>query len=470
MNQTTEIAPATPTLKQAFWYWLKLGFISFGGPAGQIAIMHKDLVEDKRWISEKRFLHALNYCMLLPGPEAQQLATYIGWLMHKTRGGLIAGILFVLPSLFILIGLSYVYMQFGNVPAVAGILAGIKPAVVAIVLFAAYRIGARTLTNPALWGIAIASFIAITVFKIAFPWIVLAAASCGFLVGHFKPHLFAASQAHKASQANYGKAVIDDDTPTPSHATFSLHAMAKLLAIGALIWLAAFLLLIWHYGWDATFTQMGWFFTKAALLTFGGAYAVLPYVYQGAVTHYAWLSPTQMMDGLALGETTPGPLIMVVAFVGFVGGWGQAALTTSLASPLAAGIAAACIVTFFTFLPSFIFIFVGAPFIESTKNNLKLTAPLTAITAAVVGVIVSLAVFFAQHLLFPNQLFANRLFSNGFAWLSIRGFLDALQANIHAPSGVAILIAMLLLFKFKLSVIKLIAIFAAAGLLFQFVK
>jgi chromate transporter len=457
-NQDFANAPATPTLKQAFWYWLKLGFISFGGPAGQIAIMHKDLVEDKRWISEKRFLHALNYCMLLPGPEAQQLATYIGWLMHKTRGGLIAGILFVLPSLLILIALSAIYMRFGSTPAVAGLLAGIKPAVVAIVLFAAYRIGARTLTNAALWGIAIASFIAISVFKIAFPWIVLVAAMIGYLVNRFQPQFFAKSQAHKASQASYGKAVIDDDTPTPTHAHFSWRGLFKFLAIGIAIWFAGMALLSAVYGWQAIYTQMGWFFTKAALLTFGGAYAVLPYVYQGAVTHYAWLTPTQMMDGLALGETTPGPLIMVVAFVGFVGGW-TGPITVN---PLFSGVLAACLVTFFTFLPSFIFILMGAPFIESTKNNLKLTAPLTAITAAVVGVIVSLALFFAQHLIFPNGLFPNGLSGN-----SAREIFDALQANIHAPSGLAILIAIVLLFKFKLSVIKLIAIFAAAGLLYQ---
>jgi chromate transporter len=456
MQNLSQETPPTPTLKQAFWYWLKLGFISFGGPAGQIAIMHQDLVENKRWISEKRFLHALNYCMLLPGPEAQQLATYIGWLMHKTLGGLIAGVLFVLPSLLILIGLSYIYMRFGDVPAVAAVLVSIKPAVVAIVLFAAYRIGARTLTNVALWGIAIASFIAISVFKIAFPWIVLTAAIIGFLVNRFQPHLFTASQAHKSSQASYGKAVIDDDTPTPAHAKFNYKSMAKFIAIGLAIWLAAMLLLAWRYGWAAIYTQMAWFFTKAALLTFGGAYAVLPYVYQGAVTQFNWLTPTQMMDGLALGETTPGPLIMVVAFVGFVGGWSQSTTLNLMVDPLTAGIIAACVVTFFTFLPSFIFIFVGAPFIESTKNNLKLTAPLTAITAAVVGVIVSLAVFFAQHLLFPNGLLPNA-----------RGFFDALQANIHAPSGAAILIAIVLLFKFKLSVIKLIGLFAAAGLLLQ---
>jgi chromate transporter len=437
----------TPSLKEAFYYWLKLGFISFGGPAGQIAIMHQDLVENKRWISEKRFLHALNYCMLLPGPEAQQLATYIGWLMHKTRGGLIAGVLFVLPSLLILIGLSYIYMRFGDVPAVAAVLYGIKPAVVAIVLFAAYRIGARTLSNPALWSIAIASFVAITLFEIAFPWIVLAAASIGFLVNRFQPQLFTSSSAHKANKVNYGKAVIDDDTPTPVHAKFSYKTMAEFMIIGVAAWLSVMLLLTWYFGWAATFTQMAWFFSKAALLTFGGAYAVLPYVYQGAVLHYAWLTPTQMMDGLALGETTPGPLIMVVTFVGFVGGWSHA----GFANPFAAAVMAACIVTFFTFLPSFLFIFVGAPFIESTKDNLKFTAPLTAITAAVVGVIVSLAVFFAQHLFWPTGM----------------SFSDGLQTNIDAVSMAAVLIAMVLLFKFKLSVMKLIGIFALGGLLYQ---
>ena len=445
--------PVQPTLRQAFWYWLKLGFISFGGPAGQIAIMHQDLVENKRWISEKRFLHALNYCMLLPGPEAQQLATYIGWLMHKTRGGIIAGSLFVLPSLLILVVLSYIYMRFGDTQLVLGVLRGIKPAVVAIVLFAAYRIGTRTLVNPTLWGIAIASFVAIAVFKIAFPWIVLAAATIGYLVNHYQPHLFTTSSAHKASQASFGKAVIDDDTPTPAHAKLNYKSMSTFIMIGLGIWSAVMLVLAWRYGWHAMFTQMAWFFTKAALLTFGGAYAVLPYVYQGAVVHYAWLTPAQMMDGLALGETTPGPLIMVVAFVGFVGGWGNSAL----ADPLLSGILAASIVTFFTFLPSFIFIFVGAPLIESTKDNLKFTAPLTAITAAVVGVIVSLAVFFAQHLLWPNVIFAN-----------ITDLNDALAVNIDAASGIAILIALVLLFKFKLSVIKLMAVFAVVGLLYQF--
>ena len=437
-----ETTPSAPTFKQAFWYWLKLGFISFGGPAGQIAIMHKDLVEDKRWISEQRFLHALNYCMVLPGPEAQQLATYIGWLMHKTPGGLIAGGLFLLPSLFILMALSYIYMRFGNSLLVAGVLYGVKPAVVAIVLFAAYRIGSRTLKNKALWAIAAASFLAITLLKLPFPLIIGLAALIGYMGNRFAPKIFSGSGGHKAADKSYGKAVIDDDTPTPAHAHFSRRGLVKFLAIGFTIWLLAVALLTAIYDWQSIYAQMAWFFTKAALLTLGGAYAVLPYVYQGAVTHYAWLTPKQMMDGLALGETTPGPLIMVVAFVGFVGGWQHAALY----SPLISAIIAACVVTFFTFLPSFIFIFMGAPFIESTKNNLKLGAPLTAITAAVVGVIVALALFFAQHVFWPNHTTID--------WLAI----------------LAAVLGFVALIKHKLNTLHLIGAFALLGFLHSLLK
>lgn len=437
MDKTLETAPLAPTLRQAFWYWLKLGFISFGGPAGQIAIMHTDLVENKRWISEKRFLHALNYCMVLPGPEAQQLATYIGWLMHKTRGGLLAGGLFVLPSLLILMVLSYIYVRFGSTPAVAGVLYGIKPAVVAIVLFAAYRIGSRALKNKALWVIALASFLAITLLSLPFPLIVISAALIGYLGNRYAPTLFSGSGTHKSVDKHFGKAVIDDDTPTPAHAHFSWRGLVKFLVIGVMIWLAGMALLTAMYSWSAVYTQMAWFFTKAALLTFGGAYAVLPYVYQGAVAHYSWLTPTQMMDGLALGETTPGPLIMVVSFVGFVGGWTHA----TLASPLVSAVLAASIVTFFTFLPSFIFIFMGAPFIESTKNNLKLNAPLTAITAAVVGVIAALALFFALQVFWPNHLHVD--------WLAM----------------LAAVLGFVALYQFKVNAMRLIGVFALFGLL-----
>ena len=321
---TDSDAPLAPTFWEAFAYWLKLGFISFGGPAGQIAIMHEDLVERKRWISEKRYLHALNYCMVLPGPEAQQLATYIGWLMHRTLGGIVAGGLFVLPSLFILIGLSWMYMASGDVPAVAGVLYGIKPAVTAIVVSAAYRIGSRALKNGILWGIAVSAFVAIFALNLPFPLIVLAAGTAGFLGARFAPDKLAVGGGHGKAGKAQGAAVIDDATPTPSHALFAWARFWWIVGVFVGIWLIAMGALIALYGWDATLTQMAWFFTKAALLTFGGAYAVLPYVYQGAVDHFQWLTAPQMIDGLALGETTPGPLIMVVSFVGFAGGWTKA--------------------------------------------------------------------------------------------------------------------------------------------------
>ncbi len=439
--QVDDMLPPEPvTLSQAFWYWLKLGFISFGGPAGQIAIMHQDLVEKKRWISERRFLHALNYCMVLPGPEAQQLAVYLGWMMHKTWGGIIAGTLFVLPSLFILIFLSWVYLAYGNVPAVAGILYGIKPAVTAIVLFAAYRIGSRALKHGVLWAIAGAAFLAIFAFNVPFPVIVLAAGLIGYMGGKVAPQKFATGGGHGKAGKSAGAALIDDDTPTPEHARFSWARLLRVALAGITLWTMAMLLLVVQFGTQSTFTQMGWFFTKAALLTFGGAYAVLPYVYQGAVEHYHWLTTLQMMDGLALGESTPGPLIMVVAFVGFVGGWsgalfGPEALFTAAAS-------AAAVVTFFTFLPSFIFIFLGGPLVESTHGDLKFTAPLTGITAAVVGVIFNLALFFGYHVLWPKG------FAGVFDWVSA---LIALAATIA-------------LFRYKRTVIEVIAVCAVLGL------
>ena len=385
---------------QAFMFWLKLGFVSFGGPAGQIALMHEELVVRRKWLSEKRFLHALNYCMLLPGPEAQQLATYIGWLMHKTRGGIAAGVLFVLPSLFLLIGLSWLYIAYGQVTWVAGLFYGIKPAVAAIVLQAAYRIGSRVLQNNLLWAIAAASFVAIFALNVPFPLIVLAAALIGFVGGRLSANSFQVGGGHGAASQSSGSAIIDDDTPTPSHAIFTWKRLWQVLLAAAVLWLVPMGLLVLQFGWDHTFTQMSWFFTKAALLTFGGAYAVLPYVFQAAVEQFGWVTVTQMMDGLALGETTPGPLIMVVAFVGFVGAYAQALLGPD--SLFLAGALAATLVTWFTFLPSFIFILAGGPFVESTHNDLKFTAPLTAITAAVVGVILNLALFFGYHTMWPQ--------------------------------------------------------------------
>lgn len=425
---------------EALLFWLKLGFISFGGPAGQIAIMHQELVERRRWISERRFLHALNYCMLLPGPEAQQLATYIGWLMHRTWGGVIAGTLFVLPSLFILIGLSWVYLAWGEVPVVAGIFYGIKPAVTAIVVHAAYRIGTRALKNGWLWAIAAASFVAIFALDVPFPLIVLAAALLGHIGGRLLPGQFAPGGGHGATRASHGPAVIDDDTPAPEHARFSWGRLLGLLLVGAALWLLPMGVLMATFGWQGTLTQMGWFFTKAALLTFGGAYAVLPYVYQGAVGHYGWLSPTQMIDGLALGETTPGPLIMVVAFVAFVGGYLHPMFGTDQA--FMAGAVAASLVTWFTFLPSFLFILAGGPLVESTHNELKFTAPLTGITAAVVGVILNLALFFGYHVLWPAG------FDGRFDW----------------PSALIALAAAVALFRYKRGVIQVLIACALAGL------
>jgi chromate transporter len=425
---------------EALFYWLKLGFISFGGPAGQISMMHQELVEKRRWISEHRFLHALNYTMVLPGPEAQQLATYIGWLMHGVWGGIAAGVLFVLPSLFILSSLTWIYLAYGNIPAVEGILYGIKPAVTAIVVFAAYRIGSRALANNVLRTMAVMAFIAIFIFKIPFPYIVLIAGMVGYIGSRVAPEYFKAGGHHGASKAGFGPAIIDDDSPIPEHAQFNWQRFIVFALVGVFIGVTALAILTLTYGWQGTLTQMGWFFTKAALVTFGGAYAVLPYVYQGGVEQYAWLTGTQMIDGLALGETTPGPLIMVVAFVGFVGGWTKELFGAEWL--LLAGFAGACVATLFTFLPSFLFILLGGPAVEATRGDIKFTAPLTGITAAVVGVVLNLAVFFAYHVLWPEG------FDATFEWFA---------ALIGAGAFIA-------LFKYKLGIVTVIAACAVIGL------
>ena len=437
---TPTAPPRAPTRGEALRYWWRLGWISFGGPAGQIAIMHRELVDERRWISEARFLHALNFCMVLPGPEATQLATYIGWLMHRTAGGLVAGILFVLPSLAVLIALSWVYLAYGSVPAIAGVLYGVKPAVVAIVLHAAWRIGSRALKHPVLWLMAAAAFVAIFAFDAPFPAIVVAAGAIGALGGRLLPRAFAARSGPAATGAPHAGALIDDATPPPPHARYRPAHLARVIAAFVAVWGAAYAALGLAFGWDGTLARMAWFFTKAALLTFGGAYAVLPYVYQGAVETFGWLTAPQMIDGLALGETTPGPLIMVVAFVGFVGAWTHVALG---AAPVwAAGVAGACVATFFTFLPSYLFILAGGPVVESTHGQLRFTAPLTGITAAVVGVIVNLAVFFALHVFFPG--------GRG-------GAIDVVAATIAALAALA-------LFRFKAGVIPVILACGALGL------
>jgi chromate transporter len=444
MDTAPTTRPPHPGFWEAFRYWLKLGFISFGGPAGQISIMHQELVERRRWIGERRFLHALNYCMLLPGPEAQQLAIYVGWLLHRTWGGIVAGTLFVLPSLFILAGLTWVYLVFGDVQFVQGVFNGIKPAVVAIVLFAAWRIGSRALKNNVLWALAAASFVAIFALDVPFPWIVLTAGIVGFIGGTIAPDKFKVGGGHGASTKTYGPALIDDDTPPPPHVKFRAGRLAVLIVLFLVLWGVVIAALP-----EGTLRDMGEFFTKAALVTFGGAYAVLPYVYQGGVETYGWLTGPQMIDGLALGETTPGPLIMVVAFVGFVGAW-----TKEIFGPdalLLAGFAGASVATFFTFLPSFLFILAGAPLVEATHGDLKFTAPLTGITAAVVGVILNLAVFFAWHVLWPDAT-DSAPFAGEFQWFS----------------AIVAILAFFALWKYKLDIMRVIGACALAGLAYTF--
>ena len=438
--------PPIPSFWQAFRYWLKLGFVSFGGPAGQIAMMHQELVERRRWISERRFLHALNYCMLLPGPEAQQLAIYIGWLLHRSLGGIVAGTLFVLPSFFILAALTWIYLAFGDVTFVQGVFNGIKPAVVAIVAFAAWRIGMRALKNRILWALAAAAFLAIFAFDVPFPYIVLGAGLLGYLGGRFMPEKFRVGGGHGAADKDYGPALIDDGTPRPPHTRFRPGRLVALLVLFLALWAAAMAALT-----DPVLRDMGAFFTKAALVTFGGAYAVLPYVYQGAVEAHGWLTGPQMIDGLALGETTPGPLIMVVAFVGFVGAWTHAIFGPDLL--VLAGIAGAGVATFFTFLPSFLFILAGAPLVEGTHGNLKFTAPLTGITAAVVGVILDLALFFGWHVLWPEAS-AAAPFSGRFEWF-------------YALMSMA---AFLALWRYKQDILRVIGACAVIGLVHTYLS
>lgn len=443
MDTDPAAAPAPVSLGESCQYWFKLGFISFGGPAGQIAIMHHELVDKRRWISEQRYLHALNYCMLLPGPEATQLAIYISWLMHGIRGGVIAGVLFFLPSFLLLSGLAGLYLAYGTLPLVQGVFYGIRPAVVAIVLFAAWRIGSRALRNDVLWGMAALAFVGIFVFNVAFPWIVLAAGLLGALGGKLAPHKFRTGGGHSTRHAQAGPAIIDDDTPPPAHARFSWRRFALTLAAFVLIWLGAMGTLLGMPALQA----MGAFFTKAAFLTIGGAYAVLPYVYQGGVEHFHWLTGPQMMDGLALGETTPGPLIMIVTWIGYLGGVsGQV-----FSNPVAAGLAGAAVATFFTFLPSFLFILVGGPLVEATRGELAFTAPLTGITAAVVGVILNLAVFFAWHAFWPHAT-ADAPFAGGF---------DELPVIVAVAAFIA-------LSRYKADIMQVIGVCALLGLAYSF--
>ncbi len=381
--------PAFPSLRTAWRYWWKLGWISFGGPAGQIAMMHRELVEERRWISEGHFLQALNFCMLLPGPEAQQLATYLGWRLHGWRGGLVAGGLFVLPSMFILYALSWLYLAGAQWGWLAALFAGLMPAVLAVVAEAGLRIGKKALATAALRGLAVASFLAIFYMHLSFVWIIIAAGLCGWWGHRYCPAQFPAGKGHGSASA---QAAEDACVLLPTFPPASWRRAGRILSVGLVLWWGPILALAWILGWDSTVATQGRFFSQAAMVTFGGAYAVLPYVAQQAVAHYGWLSPGQMMSGLALAETTPGPLIMVLQFVGFVGGWQHPG---SLQPWLAATLGAA-ITTWATFVPCFLWVFLGAPHVEQLRSQPRLGAALMAVTAAVVGVIANLGVQFAK--------------------------------------------------------------------------
>ncbi|HEX6124209.1 MAG TPA: chromate efflux transporter [Pyrinomonadaceae bacterium] len=386
---------------EAFRFWLKLGFISFGGPAGQIAIMHRELVDKRRWLGEERFLHALNYCMLLPGPEAHQLAIYIGWLMHRLTGGIVAGAFFIIPSIFVLLVLSYVYAAYGHVPLVVGVLTGFKPVVVAIVVEALVKIGGRALKREAHYSIAALAFISIYFLHVPFPLIVLGAGIIGLVGTRFSPSLFSALSEKTGGETiseQPSLVILDDvelDHTQPSRARF-----ATILIVGIVLWILPFAALIAWRGFDALHAQEYRFFTISALVTFGGAYAVLAYVTQAVTAApYSWITPSQAVDGLALAETTPGPLIMVLQFIGFMAGWNNPPLGMS---PLASGVIGALVATYTTFLPSFIFIFLGGPYIEKLRGNPLLTGALSGVTAAVVGVILNLALVFGAAVIFEN--------------------------------------------------------------------
>jgi chromate transporter len=386
-----------PTFGEAFRFWLKLGFISFGGPAGQIAIMHRELVDRKKWVSNERFLNALNYCMLLPGPEAQQLATYIGWLLHRLAGGIIAGAFFVIPSIFILFALSYTYAAYGTVGWVSAVFSGLKAAIMAIVVAAVIKIGKKALKNGIMIGIAVIAFIAIYFLKIPFPVIVLAAGVLGLVGSYVLPAQFDVIQGRNAGDFDAGYVQICED-PVVCHVNPSPSRNILLIVVFVILWLAPVMLLL-AFVPNRVFYSEAVFFTKAAFLTFGGAYAVLAYIAQAGVEQYAWLTGPQMIDGLGLAETTPGPLIMVVQFVGFMAGWNYSGSW----SPIIGGLIGSLTATYFTFLPCFLFIFLGGPYIEKFRENAKLSSALSSITAAVVGVVLNLAVWFGLQVLIPGD-------------------------------------------------------------------
>lgn len=438
-NGNKFIPPPKPSYKEAFIFWLKLGFISFGGPAGQIALMHEFIVEKKRWISESKFLHALNYCMLLPGPEAQQLATYIGWLLHKTKGGLTAGILFVLPSTFILLALSILYVTYGKIPIVISVFDGLKPAVVAIVIVALIKISQNSLKSIFAFTIAIASFVSIYFFNIPFPFVIVSAVALSFILNCFRPDILKKNdETNNNSDLGFEENYYLNNNSIIRHSETNIKYYFFKISTGLILW--SLPLIVFNiYSDSASFwNHLILFFTKAAFVTFGGAYSVLPYVAQIAVEQFQWLTSYQMIDGLALGETTPGPLIMVLSFTGFMAGYNH------FSDSVLYGTIGLFTTTYYTFLPSFLFIFIGAPLIEKTQNNLKLKSTLSIITAAVAGVILNLTVYFAIAVIFPdvNNLSYVNLFS--LSW---------------------ILISFILLYFYKINMIKWIGISAVAGIL-----
>ncbi|MER8709824.1 MULTISPECIES: chromate efflux transporter [unclassified Mesorhizobium] len=460
--ESTVTAPNRPdetpghgiSFAEATRVWARVAALSFGGPAGQIAMMHRIIVEEKRWIGETRFLHALNYCTLLPGPEAQQLAIYIGWLMHKTRGGLVAGILFVLPGAVAIMALSWIYAIFGNVGAVQALFFGLKAAVLAIVLEAVLRIGRRALKNNVMIGLAAAAFIALFFFHAPFPLVILAAGVIGYVGGRAGCTAFQSGNGHGKVG---GKQVADADTAlgegVPAHTRPSVSWSLKIATVCLLLWLVPVLALLVFLGQGNVFTDIAIFFSKMAMVTFGGAYAVLAYVAQQGVEHYAWLKPGEMLDGLGMAETTPGPLIMVTQFVGFMGAY----RAPGMLSPLVAGTLGGLLTTWVTFVPCFLWIFLGAPFMETMRSNKALSAALSAITAAVVGVILNLAVWFALHVLFREL--------REVSWLGTTVDVPVFN-SINLPSLVLTLGALLAVFRFKIGMIPVLATCSVLGVLY----
>ncbi|ANI79479.1 chromate efflux transporter [Sphingobium sp. EP60837] len=459
-NASTLSAAATSapdhgiSLGEATRQWTKIAALSFGGPAGQIAVMHRILVEEKKWIGEERFLHALNYCMLLPGPEAQQLAVYIGWLLHKTKGGLIAGILFVLPGFLSILALSYIYVLLGKVPLVEGLFFGLKAAVLAVVVQAVIRVGSRALKNGVMRGIAAAAFVAIFFLDAPFPLIVLAAGLIGYLGGRSGIAQFKGGGGHGPASGNI---IHDRDTALgealPDHARPNLRWSLQISTVLLLLWLAPVLTLFLALGPDDVFARIASFFSQMAVVTFGGAYAVLAYVAQEAVGTFGWLRPGEMLDGLGMAETTPGPLIMVTQFVGFLAAFRDAGTLP----PLLAATIGAILTTWVTFVPCFLWIFAGAPFIERLRGNRALSSALTAITAAVVGVILNLALWFAIHTLFGKVQ----------AVATPTGSLDVpVLASINLPALILSTAALIAVLRFKAGVLPVLLCSAAAGAAF----